>query len=99
MKNNKNLGTWLNAMDLNHPLVIAGPCSAESEKQVQDALENLMQNRTTFIIAHRLSTVRSADEILVLHQGDIVERGTHSRLLKDEEGFYAKLLKLQIEER
>ena len=72
---------------------------AESEKQVQDALENLMQNRTTFIIAHRLSTVRSADEILVLHQGDIVERGTHSRLLKDEEGFYAKLLKLQIEER
>ena len=58
-----------------------------------------MQNRTTFIIAHRLSTVRSADEILVLHQGDIVERGTHSRLLKDEEGFYAKLLKLQIEER
>ncbi|MDC3209541.1 ABC transporter transmembrane domain-containing protein [Chitinophagales bacterium] len=72
---------------------------AESEKQVQDALENLMQNRTTFIIAHRLSTVRSADEILVLHQGDIVERGTHSRLLKDEEGFYTKLLKLQIEER
>ena len=72
---------------------------AESEKQVQDALENLMQNRTTFIIAHRLSTVRSADEILVLHQGDIVERGTHSRLLMDEEGFYAKLLKLQIEER
>ena len=72
---------------------------AESEKQVQDALENLMQNRTNFIIAHRLSTVRSADEILVLHQGDIVERGTHSSLLKDEEGFYAKLLNLQIEER
>ena len=72
---------------------------AESEKQVQDALENLMKNRTTFIIAHRLSTVRSADEILVLNQGNIVERGTHSRLLKDEEGFYAKLLKLQIEER
>jgi ATP-binding cassette subfamily B protein len=72
---------------------------AESEKQVQDALENLMQNRTTFIIAHRLSTVRSADEILVLNQGDIVERGTHVDLLKVKDGFYAKLLKLQIEER
>lgn len=72
---------------------------AESEKQVQDALENLMQNRTTFIIAHRLSTVRSADEILVLNQGNIVERGRHNDLLKDKDGFYTKLLKLQIEER
>ncbi|MFT4969462.1 MAG: ABC-type transport system involved in Fe-S cluster assembly fused permease/ATPase subunit, partial [Chitinophagales bacterium] len=47
----------------------------------------------------RLSTVRSADEILVLNQGDIVERGTHVDLLKVKDGFYAKLLKLQIEER
>ena len=72
---------------------------AESEKQVQDALENLMQNRTTFIIAHRLSTVRSANEILVLNQGEIVERGKHQELLQKEEGFYTKLLKLQIENR
>lgn len=72
---------------------------AESEKQVQDALENLMQNRTTFIIAHRLSTVRSADEILVLNQGKIVERGTHKVLLQDVDGFYSKLLKLQIEDK
>jgi ATP-binding cassette subfamily B protein len=72
---------------------------AESEKQVQDALENLMQNRTTFISAHRLSTVRSADEILVLNQGKIVERGTHKELLKEKDGFYSKLLKLQIEDK
>ena len=72
---------------------------AESEKQVQDALENLMQNRTTFIIAHRLSTVRSADEILVLNQGHIVERGKHKTLLQEEDGFYTKLLKLQIEDK
>lgn len=72
---------------------------AESERQVQDALENLMQNRTTFIIAHRLSTVRSADEILVLNQGEIVERGKHQELLHNEDGFYSKLLKLQIENR
>ena len=72
---------------------------AESERQVQDALENLMQNRTTFIIAHRLSTVRSANEILVLNQGEIVERGKHQELLQKEEGFYTKLLKLQIENR
>jgi ABC-type multidrug transport system fused ATPase/permease subunit len=72
---------------------------AESEKQVQDALEKLMKNRTTFIIAHRLSTVRSADEILVLNQGKIVERGKHKVLLQDLDGFYTKLLKLQIEDR
>lgn len=70
---------------------------SESEKQVQDALEKLMRNRTTFIIAHRLSTVRSADEILVLHKGNVVERGKHKSLLQDEDGFYSKLLKLQIE--
>jgi ATP-binding cassette, subfamily B, bacterial len=70
---------------------------AESEKLVQEALEQLMQNRTTFIIAHRLSTVRNADRILVIHQGEIVEQGTHAELSKMEAGFYNNLLKLQFE--
>lgn len=70
---------------------------ASSEKQVQDALENLMQNRTTFIIAHRLSTVRNASNILVVHNGEIVEQGTHNQLINNPNGAYNQLLKLQIE--
>ena len=70
---------------------------ASSEKQVQDALENLMQNRTTFIIAHRLSTVRNADKILVINKGEIAEQGTHNELIKQEKGTYSQLLKLQME--
>lgn len=70
---------------------------ASSEKQVQDALEHLMQNRTTFIIAHRLSTVRNADKILVINNGKIVEQGTHNELIKQAEGTYSQLLKLQLE--
>jgi ATP-binding cassette, subfamily B, bacterial len=70
---------------------------AESEKLVQEALEQLMENRTTFIIAHRLSTVRNADKIFVIHQGEIVEQGTHHQLSAIETGFYNNLLKLQFE--
>lgn len=70
---------------------------SESEKLVQDALENLMQNRTTFIIAHRLSTVRNVDEILVLKDGQIVEQGNHEILQNQADGIYANLLKLQFQ--
>lgn len=69
---------------------------AESERLVQDALEKLMENRTTFIIAHRLSTVRNADTIFAVHEGRIVEEGNHETLLQNPEGFYANLLKLQL---
>lgn len=72
---------------------------AESEHLVQEALEQLMQNRTTFIIAHRLSTVRNADKIFVIHQGEIVEEGKHTELSLKENGFYNNLLKLQFETR
>jgi ATP-binding cassette, subfamily B, bacterial MsbA len=68
---------------------------AESEAQVQEALEHLMEGRTTFVIAHRLSTVRHADRILVMHEGRIVQEGTHDRLLAAG-GLYADLYEHQL---
>ncbi len=70
---------------------------AESERLVQDALDKLMQNRTSIIIAHRLSTVRRADQILVLSAGTIIERGTHDQLVANEHSLYATLARLQLE--
>ncbi len=66
----------------------------ESERLVQDALERLMKTRTTIAIAHRLSTIKSADEICVLHEGEIVERGTHDQLVAID-GYYKKLNDMQ----
>ena len=66
----------------------------ESEKLVQQALENLMKSRTSLVIAHRLSTIKNADEIIVLDKGTIIERGTHEELII-QNGHYKKLSKLQ----
>ena len=67
---------------------------------MQDALANLMRNRTTFVIAHRLSTVRRADQIIALEKGRVVETGTHEELVSRPNGLYAKLCALQtFEER
>ncbi|TAF32685.1 MAG: ATP-binding cassette domain-containing protein [Cytophagales bacterium] len=71
---------------------------AESEHLVQDALDLLMKNRTTIIIAHRLATVRKADRIYVLEKGKIVETGTHEHLLQNINGVYSQLIKLQVSE-
>lgn len=67
----------------------------ESERLVQDALENLMKNRTSIVIAHRLSTVRNADLICVFHEGEIIERGTHDELIQLD-GRYKRLHSLQM---
>lgn len=69
-----------------------------SEKLVQEALDRLMEGRTSFIIAHRLSTIRKADKILVLHQGKLIEQGTHDELVKLPQGIYANLSQLQFEQ-
>lgn len=70
---------------------------SESERLVQEALEELMKNRTSIIIAHRLSTIREADKIVVLEKGKVIESGKHSELMQNEEGLYRYLKKLQLE--
>jgi ATP-binding cassette subfamily B protein len=70
---------------------------AESESIVQKALDNIMSDRSTVVIAHRLSTVKKADRILVLDQGSISQQGSHEELLKSENGFYKKLIEHQFE--
>lgn len=69
---------------------------SESERLVQDALEGLMENRTTFIIAHRLATIKNADRILVLDKGEIIESGSHDELMQIEAGLYRKLAEMQF---
>lgn len=68
----------------------------QSESLVQDALEKLMENRTSIVIAHRLSTIRNVDRILVISDGQIVEQGTHNELIANDSGSYSQLLKLQM---
>ncbi|OMP07445.1 hypothetical protein COLO4_07339 [Corchorus olitorius] len=68
---------------------------AESERVVQEALDRIMGNRTSVIVAHRLTSVRNADMIAVIHRGKIVEKGSHSELLQDPQGPYSQLIRLQ----
>jgi subfamily B ATP-binding cassette protein MsbA len=82
----------------NPPILILDEATSaldtESEKLVQDAINNMMQNRTSIVIAHRLSTIRHADEIIVLQMGAIVERGNHDELIAID-GYYRKLIEMQ----
>ena len=87
----------------NSPILILDEATssldAESERLVQDALANLMRNRTAFVIAHRLSTVRRADAIVALERGRVAEIGRHEELLAQPGGVYAKLYALQMFDR
>ena len=82
----------------NPPILILDEATSaldsESEKLVQDALNNLMQNRTSVVIAHRLSTIQHADEIIVVQDGRIAERGNHEDLIR-QSGLYRKLSEIQ----
>jgi subfamily B ATP-binding cassette protein MsbA len=86
------------ALYSNPPILILDEATSaldtESEKAVQEAIAELMKNRTVLVIAHRLSTVRNADEILVLHDGIVAERGTHNELMQ-QQGVYRRLQELQ----
>ena len=82
----------------NPPIMILDEATSaldtESEKLVQDALENMMRNRTSIVIAHRLSTIQNSNKIVVLQKGEIVEQGTHAELI-EKEGLYKKLVQMQ----
>ena len=82
----------------NPPILILDEATSaldtESERSVQEALDRLMKDRTTLVIAHRLSTIRNADQICVMHEGEIVERGTHDQLIALN-GYYKRLVDMQ----
>lgn len=84
----------------NPPIMILDEATSaldsESEILVQGAIENLMKDRTTFVIAHRLSTVRNASKVIVIDEGKIVQMGTHNELIQDSEGLYYRLYTLQF---
>jgi ATP-binding cassette subfamily B protein len=95
----KQLLTIARAMLANPPMLILDEATSSvdtrTEVLIQSAMEKLMEGRTTFVIAHRLSTIKKADLILVMNKGNIVEKGTHSKLL-EKNGFYAELYNSQF---
>ena len=96
----KQLLTIARAILADNPILILDEATSSvdtrTEIRIQKAMNNLMKGRTSFVIAHRLSTIRDADVILVMKDGDIVEQGSHDRLM-EQGGFYAELYNAQFE--
>ena len=88
-KLHKTKSSWILILD-----EATSALDTESEKLVQDAINNMMQNRTSIVIAHRLSTIPHADEIILMQKGKIVERGNNETLLA-QNGYYQKLIEMQ----
>ena len=90
------------AMIKNAPIVILDEATSaldnESEAIVQKALDNLMQNKTVFVIAHRLTTIHNADRIAVINEGELVELGTHDQLMTISDGNYKHLYEMQFKD-
>jgi ATP-binding cassette subfamily B protein len=87
---------------LNNPTILildeaTSSVDTETEKLIQEALDHLIANRTTIAIAHRLSTLRKADRLVILDKGEITEQGSHEELTAKEDGLYAKLIRMQTE--
>ncbi|MFB1035517.1 MAG: ATP-binding cassette domain-containing protein, partial [Sinobacterium sp.] len=89
------------ALLLDAPILILDEATSaldtESERLIQDALDNLQQNRTSIVVAHRLSTIENADMILVIEAGEIIEQGNHQSLLA-QNGIYSQLYNMQFGE-
>lgn len=96
----KQLLTIARAILADNPIMILDEATSSvdtrTEQRIQKAMDNLMKGRTSFVIAHRLSTIKNADLILVMKDGDIIEQGTHEKLL-EQNGFYAELYNSQFE--
>lgn len=96
----KQLLSFARALVFNPSILILDEATAsidtETEQLIQDALKTLMKGRTSIVIAHRLSTIQHADQIIVLHHGELKERGTHDELMQDSDGLYYKLHQLQL---
>ena len=94
----RQLISFVRAMVYNPEILILDEATSsvdsETEQLIQDSIEKMMQGRTSIVIAHRLSTIQKADQILVLHKGEIRERGTHESLL-EQDGYYTQLHQMQ----
>jgi ATP-binding cassette subfamily B protein len=96
----RQLLTIARAILADNPVLILDEATSSvdtrTEHRIQKAMDNLMKGRTSFVIAHRMSTIRNADLILVMKDGDIIEQGNHESLM-EQDGFYASLYNAQFE--